>query len=162
MSHAFNDLRRSDGGIWVCDPAILIGPTPGWEEQDVAAWGIDCGLLDEAGEIRNQRDQREALRAQGVQVRAARRKFTEPLASWRRVTRVYLNQVDLAAGLQIDHRNVIHRKRRGGLPEGAVTIETLDGWADDQMHQWSRQVNRPYSTPDYIARAVLENEGRLI
>lgn len=162
MSHALQDLRRVDGGIWVCDPAILIGPIPGWVEEDVIAWGMDNGLLDEDGKIKNARDEREQMRERGINLRAARKRFSEPLPGWRRVTRVYLNQVDLGHGLGVTHATVIHRKRAGRLPTGAVRVREREGWADEQMRAFAAQMTSGWTTPDYIQEAIRENEGRLI
>lgn len=150
MSRAFYDLRRRDGGIWVCDPAVLVGDVPGWEEKDVTEWGIESGLLLEDGTVPEKR------------ARAGRKKLAEPYVTWRRQTRVYLTSLEVAVGTGIGAMAISLRRDRGTFIEPTVTIGERDGFALETASRWALQVGHTWTTPEEIAAAITENEGRLI
>lgn len=163
MSRAFYELRRRDAGLWVTDPAVLIGDIPGWVEDDVVGWGIDCGLLLEDGEIPADR----LGRSPGQNVRAARKRLAEPLQSWRRETRVYLGVADLAAGLGISEVGITSRSLRGVLLAETVRIPSakpdwpsLRGWSEPAVRRWSPQMGYTWQTPDYVTAAIEREEQR--
>lgn len=153
MSRAFYDLRRQDGGLWVCDPAVLIGDIPAWEPEDPVLWGVESGLLEEDGRIP------EVRRTPGRRSRAARKTMDEPLARWRRQTRVYLSVSDLAVGLNIGRLEVTDRSRRGVGAEETIKIGSLKGWAPDTLAKWAPQMGRAWTMPSYITAALEAQEA---